>query len=117
LLEKIVDLGKTLLIIADTVENEALTALVLNHKQGVLKTAAIKSPGFREQKGQTLQDVALLTGATFISRRATASTKLWCNIWDPQKRSSSLWSNAALSDNSSQSNSLFCCINFKLPIK
>jgi chaperonin GroEL len=68
LLEKIVDLGKMLLIIADTVENEALTALVLNHKQGVLRTAAIKSPGFGEQKRATLEDLALLTGATFISQ-------------------------------------------------
>lgn len=67
LLENVVEAGKPILIIADSVENEALTALVANHARGAIKVAAIKGPGFGDQKREMLEDMALLTGAIFVS--------------------------------------------------
>jgi chaperonin GroEL len=70
LLEKVVEAGKPILIIADAVENEALTALVVNHTRGAIKIAVIKAPGFGDQRREALEDLALLTGATFVSEAA-----------------------------------------------
>lgn len=68
LLEKIVASGKKeLLIVADEVEGEALTTLVLNKLRGVFNVLAVKAPGFGDRKKEMLQDVAIVTGATFIS--------------------------------------------------
>lgn len=67
LLEQIVQSGKKLLIIAEDIEGEALTTLILNRLRGTFIVVGVKAPGFGDRRKEMLQDIAILTGATVVS--------------------------------------------------
>ncbi|MDO4862557.1 MAG: chaperonin GroEL [Ruminococcus sp.] len=67
LLEQIVKMGKKLVIIAEDVEGEALTTIILNNLRGTFKVAAVKAPGFGDRRKEMLKDIATLTGGEVIT--------------------------------------------------
>lgn len=75
ILQTIAATGKELLIIAEDIEGDVLSTLVVNKLRGSLKVAAVKSPGFGDRRKAMMQDIAALTGATLVSEEAGISLK------------------------------------------
>ena len=75
LLQSIASTGQEFLIIADDIEGDALATLVVNRLRGILKVCAVKAPGFGDRRKSLLQDIAILTGAQFVSEETGFNLK------------------------------------------